>query len=72
MATILSMTNVVWFKCIKHYLWIDEISVFKDGINAVSIADDSHLKQGWCDELLLPSVLDTQHDHDMTSGHVVE
>ena len=44
----------------KIHLWIDEISVFENRVNAVSIATDSHLKQGWCHNLLLPSTMKTQ------------
>ena len=46
--------------CAKDYLRINEISIFENTVNAISIASNSHLKQGWRHKFLLPSTLHIQ------------
>ena len=45
----------MFFYVCALYLWVDGVSVFKDGIDAVSIAIHSHLKQRWRHQLPLAS-----------------
>jgi len=45
----------------KHYLWVDGISFFKNGINAVCVASHWHLRQCRSHQFLLSAV---SHTHN--------